>query len=843
MEEMRRRLMKDTSLYSDGVVSRESSPAISIGSSSSGSASVASVSSSAASIVSVPPPKKTASRRPIVISDDEDDDEEDQVEALVKPVLQPSNNMGHSHSQSKPGFSKADPTPIRMPVPEPYGHPKPAPFQWPGQQQQQARQQPPAPQAGISRDDGGDGEHIDIPNFAPDPYGADVLSSKDAEQALRDLMSSTYNADENTDYNPEDAIVPGFKDGIKLMAHQIQGREWMKEREDPAAKRHGGILADDMGLGKTIQTITRIVEGRPKKRDKEDGWDSPTLIVCPLALVSQWAEEIKKVVEANYNVIKHQGVGRTKSALALKRAHVVITTYDTVRSEHAAFAPTTKDDIKAKAKKAAAADASEEESAEESEVEHFGRKLASKSKPAAKKPAKPKACALFEVKWFRVVLDEAHNIKNRTTKNAIACCALESKFRWCLTGTPMQNSVDELFSLLKFLKIKPLNEWERFNEQIAKPVKNGRGASRAMKRLHVVLQKVMLRRTKTQQINGKALVELPPREIEVVSCKFDGHERAFYQALETKMEAVMESLIKQNGGSAYIGVLTLLLRLRQACNHPCLVSKDYKKDMDALDPQGAKTPSGTDAGAVDVDGDDLAAAFSSLNVVGRKCQICTIEITAKTAVPNEPFCLDCAPLAHQAKMADPDDDDGATSAKIRMVLKLLRQIDDKSDGEDKTIIFSQFTTMLDLLEPFLKQAGVRYVRYDGSMKPVDREASLEKIRKKASTKVILISFKAGSTGLNLTCCNNVILVDLWWNPALEDQAFDRSHRVGQTKPVQIYKLKIDDTVEDRILVLQEKKRMLAQAALSGDKMKNMKLGMDDLLALFRPGRDDDDDES
>ncbi|KAJ7074069.1 SNF2 family N-terminal domain-containing protein [Mycena amicta] len=805
MENLRRRLAEDPTLYRAGIVqSRDTSPPISILSSSSGSSSVASV-----------PLKKTT--RPIIISDS---DEEDELEdSPLKPVLKPS-NMGNAHSQQHKL------KPIKMPVPEPYIH-----------------QRPPQPQPKEEHGNDDGDEHIVVPEFAPDPYGADTLTSKDAEQALRDLMSGSYNNDDDAQIDPEDAIVPGFKDGITLMPHQVQSRAWMSDREDPSAKRHGGILADDMGLGKTIQTLTRVVEGRPRKRDREDGWDAPTLIVCPLALVGQWADEIKKVVEVTYKVVKHQGPNRTKVAANLKGAHVVITTYDTVRSEYASFNPSVKDDIKGKAKAAKSAKPASDSDDDDSEAEHFGRTLASKGKgkaAGAKKP-KPKVCALFEIRWFRIVLDEAHNIKNRLTKNAVACCALEGKFRWCLTGTPMQNSVDELFSLLKFLRIKPLNDWEQFNMHIAKPVKSGRGAGRAMKRLHVVLQKVMLRRIKTQLINGKPLVDLPPRTVEVVSCKFDRAEETFYKALETKMEVVMASLMSKSGGSAYIGVLLLLLRLRQACNHPCLVNKDYKTDIDALDPK-AKTPgTGTGEADVDVDGDDLAAAFGGLNV-GRKCQVCTQEITPQTNVPNAPYCIDCAPLAIQAQFAEEDHD--GSSAKIRMLLKLLETIAERGDGEEKTIVFSQFTSMLDLVEPFLRREGVRYVRYDGSMKPVDREAALAKIKNSASIKVILISFKAGSTGLNLTACNNVILVDLWWNPALEDQAFDRAHRVGQTKEVHIYKLKIDDTVEDRILMLQDKKRLLAQAALSGDKIKNMRLGMDELLALFRPGtgRDDDDDD-
>ncbi|KAJ7632980.1 SNF2 family N-terminal domain-containing protein [Roridomyces roridus] len=785
MENIRRRLAEDATLYAPGQIHATNSPPISIASSSSSTSSM--------------PVARGGYRRTIVISSDEEDE---LPKAPVKFVANGGGGMVHQPSFQRSAAQQG--VPIRMPVPEPYVH-KPPP----------------------QEEEDGDDENIAVPEFAPDPYGADTMSSAQAENALRDLMASDSNADETTEIDMERAIVEGFRDGIKLMPHQVLGREWMAEREDVTKKRAGGILADDMGLGKTIQTLTRIMDNRAKKSDKEAGWDAPTLIVCPLALVGQWASEIKKMTNIpESKVIQHQGPKRPKKASELRHAQVVITTYDTVRSEHASYAPTAKDDLKKAAGKAKAqAAAGSDSDSAESEAEHFGRTVAKKAGKAAAKP-KDKVCPLFEVKWFRIVLDEAHNIKNRKTKNAQACFDLQGKFRWCLTGTPMQNNVDELYSLFKFLRIKPLNDWERFNTQIAKPVKNGRGAGRAMKRLQVVLKQIMMRRTKTQTLNGKALVDLPPRLI-----------NAFYTALEEKMEGVIDMLMKQSsGGSAYIGVLLLLLRLRQACNHPCLVSKDIQADIDAVEPKAKKSSS--EAG--DVDGDDLAAAFGSLNVNTRKCQMCMLEITPGNMVEGQGYCIDCAPLAIQSK----EEGSGRTSsAKLRMILKLLRDIDERSEGEEKTIIFSQFTSMLDLIEPFLREKGIRFVRYDGSMKPVDREAALEKIRTSKTTKVILISFKAGSTGLNLTACNNVILVDLWWNPALEDQAFDRSHRVGQTRPVNIFKLKIDATVEDRILDLQEKKRELAKAALSGDKIKNMKLGMEDLLALFRPGaRDEDEDE-
>jgi len=173
------------------------------------------------------------------------------------------------------------------------------------------------------------------------------------------------------------------------------------------------------------------------------------------------------------------------------------------------------------------------------------------------------------------------------------------------------------------------------------------------------------------------------------------------------------------------------------------------------------------------------------------------------------------------------------SAKIRKILELLEDIKRHEGGVQKTIIFSQFVKMIDLVSPVLKEMGIGHVRYDGSMRPQDREKALQDIHKKSEIRVILISTKAGNSGLNLTCCNNVILVDPWWNPAVEEQAFDRAHRIGQTRDVNIYKLVVPDTVEDRILALQEKKRALAKAALEGGKLaKGSKLEMRELLALF-----------
>ncbi|KAJ7594372.1 SNF2 family DNA-dependent ATPase [Mycena floridula] len=806
MENIRKRLAADSQLYPNLQPATVRSPPPAI------------VTLSSSSESSQPPTRKPRpANKAIVISSDEDEPEVYELEdSPVKTIpfrpLVGKSNVGKSSipEGSKPKF----PTPKFTGPAVPIHVPTIRDFMKP-------QVQMPVPQHSIPDDDEG-GEVVQVPDFAND-YG--VMSTKEADDALRDLMEGAVNADEDIEIDMDDASVNGFKESVKLLPHQILGRSWMKERENSELKRTGGILADDMGLGKTIQTLTRIVEGRPKKKDKADGWDAPTLVVCPLALVKQWSDEIA-LMTTGLIVIQHHGASRTADPNKLRRAHVVVTTYDVVKSEYGAFNPAAKKG-KGKSKKNAAADDDDDDSSSDEVASKKGKKPA---RAAVKKDA------LFHLQWFRIVLDEAHTIKNRATIGAIACCELKGKYRWCLTGTPMQNDVTELYSLIKFLRIKPYCVWEKFKEQVAQPVKTGKGANRAMKRLQVVLKSIMLRRRKDQMLNGKVLIELPKRTVEVISCTFSPSEQAFYDSLELKMNEALAKIMKAadgNAGKAYISVLLLLLRLRQACNHPVLVSKDYKQDAEAVEPKSAKKDQ-----TGDIDADDLAAVMGQLSMAVRKCQVCTTDLPASDT--SGTHCTDCAPLALQSKRHLTDRPD---SAKIRMILQILNSVDARSEGEEKTIIFSQFTSMLDLIEPFLKNEGLRYVRYDGSMNSQEREKSLNSIKTNPNIRVILISFKAGSTGLNLTACNNVILVDLWWNPALEDQAFDRSHRYGQTRDVNIFKLKIDSTVEDRILELQERKRELARAALSGDKIKNQRLGMDDLLALFKGGgRDDDDDD-
>ncbi|KAJ7194709.1 SNF2 family N-terminal domain-containing protein, partial [Mycena pura] len=609
----------------------------------------------------------------------------------------------------------------------------------------------------------------------PDSTRGPSLTPKDAEAALKALFD-TDNFSASSD-DTSDASVPGLRKEVGLKLHQVEGRAWMRDREDSAKKSAGGLLADDMGVGKTLQMILQILDRPLSDKDAEDGWRNATLVVCPVGVIQHWEKQIKEYT-TGLTVVSYHGSSRNKIAFRLPDADVVLTSYGVVCSEHSTDDPGT---------------------------------------------------ALFTTNWLRVVLDEAHVIKNRKTQTAEGCFSLRAKFRWCLTATPMPNAVEDFYSLFKFLRIKPVNDWECFNTQIILPILKGTGAGLAMKRLQVVLKHVMLRRVKAQL----DCLKLPNRSVKLISCKFNASEKAFYTALQTCADSLIariQAKKSMTGGTKYISVLVLLLRLRQICDHPSLVLDGYEEAMkeDGISAQ--------DGDEFDLDNNGLHI-FPLANLGEHsdkaKCVICLVRLTQQDDVavnrwPNH--CAKCAALKVQAEnFRGPM----GSSAKIREIIPLLRRIDEVSDGQEKTVIFSQFTSMLDIIEPFLLAAGVGFVRYDGKMSPQARKAALIEIERDPCKTVLLASLKVGGVGLDLTVCNHIILVDMWWNPSVEDQAFDRTHRIGQTRDVHIYKLKIDNTVEDRMLELQEKKRELTKASLSGDQNKNMKLGMDELLNLFK----------
>ena len=313
-----------------------------------------------------------------------------------------------------------------------------------------------------------------------------------------------------------------------------------------------------------------------------------------------------------------------------------------------------------------------------------------------------------------VVLDEAQHIKNPESQNAKAAYAVKSRARFILTGTPLENSVRDMWSLLEFLLPGYLGTRSDFQDRYEKPILAGEGAA-AWPRLLRRVKPWMLRRTKSQ-----ILPELPAKIEQVVEVELTHDQKAAYTQLQIAARAQVDAL-RESGGAARMKVLAALLRLRQAS--------------------------------------------------------CDLRLLGK--------------------------DSPAPSGKLEALLELLREA---VDGGHRSLVFSQFTSMLDLIAPALDEAGISWCRLDGTTK--DRGAVVERFQNDPSVSVFLISLKAGGTGINITAADTVIHFDPWWNPAVEAQATDRAHRIGQQNVVTSIKLVARDTVEQRVLDMQEKKRAL-----------------------------------
>ena len=707
---------------------------------------------------------------------------------------------------------------------------------------------------------------------------ADELASQMQSMTIKPEVLEAQ--DEEAEEDEDKGNVEGLK--VDLLPHQVDGVKWMRDKETGTKKTRGvypkgGILADDMGLGKTIQSIALLLTNpRPlsdsaeaTKRKLAADVEKTTLVVAPLALIKQWEGEITDRVESSHKlkVLVHHGPQRSKSFKDLKKFDVVITTYQTLASEHASSEGTLK-------------------------------------------------VGCFGLHWYRVILDEAHSIKNRNAKATKAAYALSAEYRWCLTGTPMQNNLDELQSLIRFLQIKPYDDLNIWREQITKPMNNGRGGL-AIKRLQVYLKAFMKRRTKdvlkqqgalstgtgtkkgTESSNQFKIVQ---RVVEEVEAEFTPEEHAFYDRLESRTEKSLELMMAGNKMS-YASALVLLLRLRQACNHPDLIKGDLSKEKEAfLNSSGNQTPSRRKAVA-DTELDSIADMLGGLSVETKRCDVCQIELLAREASTGAIRCVDCeadlaaqaskeqkvkkerkeAKKAKQSRLADArrkqnrriiddsDDEEDEAEPAVNELLTENATSDDDAEDEDsslytssdeessatttpvpstkirqllsllttdssthKYIVFSFFTSMLDLIEPFLHQSRIRFVRYDGQMRNDAREASLTALRTDDRVRVMLCSLRAGSLGLNLTAASRVVILEPFWNPFVEEQAIDRVHRLNQTQDVKVYKLTVRNTVEERIVALQERKRDLADKALeSGGAKGGVKLTLQDMLRLFR----------
>lgn len=727
---------------------------------------------------------------------------------------------------------------------------------------------------------------------------------------------------------------------VTLMKHQKVGLAWLKAKEESHQK--GGILADDMGLGKTIQTIALMVARPPTDPDRH-----PCLIVAPKALMDQWRLEIGRHVKKDHfklNVLIFHGTTNKMGWNEISKYDVVITTFGTLTANY---------------KITLQAD----------EFEKQGRDASIVRATRAK-------ATLYTPKslWHRVIVDEAQNIKNPSAKSNKACCALNATYRWCLTGTPMMNRLEDFQALLSFLRIRPYNNKDKFKrvcnidlsspfkqtsnmflQTFTRPIKAGVGEESVMAQLRVLVKSVCLRRTKKTKIDGQPILQLPPKVIEKIHVVFNEEEKQLYEELNSSTQRQVTRLLNSGTfGRNYSHVLVLLLRLRQACDHPHLITggnvEQTVPGVEGVDlvanakllaapvverlknifkvPESEREEDGACPVCFDVVENSVvyipcghtvcSECFAKITDPAQlaresdselaKCQNCRGPVDPKKITDANSFKKvyeldstdeadgkedtessgsDPKPESESAPETAASTDSGSetasdeydsetdtessdsskkrkpkkkslaqlraaaqknkgekkkylrrlektwvSSAKIDKTIEILQANETRGQGE-KTIIFSQFTSLLDLLEVPIMRRGWGYMRFDGSMNINERNASVACFTDNPDCRIMLVSLKAGNAGLNLVAASHVVIFDPFWNPYVEDQAIDRAHRIGQTRDVFVHRLLIENTVEDRIIELQEKKRDLISGALDeGGSMNVSRLDARELAYLF-----------
>jgi len=445
----------------------------------------------------------------------------------------------------------------------------------------------------------------------------------------------------------------------------------------------GGILADEMGLGKTLQTLTWL----QLPRVMEEAQGKPSLIVCPTSLVGNWAEEARKFVP-DLTLMEVSGASRHERWEEIENVDLVITSYALLRRD----------------------------------VDKY-----------------------LDHEFAAVILDEAQHIKNRATQNAVAAKKLRAHHRLVLTGTPVENSVMDLWSIMDFLMPRYLGMHDTFRKQYEIPIGQGGAYGEvAQKKLRRKLNPFMLRRLKRDVAK-----DLPPRIDRVAHCTLSPDQQMVYKEMLNHSRRKIADMVQAQGfNRSRMEILKTLMRLRQICCH-----------LDLIKLQGLESQQ-----------------------------------------PSE---------------------------KLNLFFELL---DEALDAGHRVLVFSQFTSMLSILSREMNERDLRFCYLDGSTK--NRMEVVHTFNTERAIPVFLISLKAGGTGLNLTGADMVIHYDPWWNPAVEDQATDRAHRIGQKRTVYNVKLITKGTVEEKVLAMQQKKQGVINATLASDDQVIEKLNWDDIRELL-----------
>ena len=655
--------------------------------------------------------------------------------------------------------------------------------------------------------------------------------------------------------------------GRKVYVNIITGHE---EREEPPPVL-GGILADMMGLGKTLSILSLVVGSlnesksfakhaplelslNGKHQDLKN--TKTTLLVAPLSTIANWEEQIlAHIKDGTLSVYVYHGNNRIQDVNVLATYDLVITTYAVVSSDFA------------------------------------GRKKSTN-----------KESPLMLTKFFRIVLDEGHAIREQSTRQSQAIRALAANRRWAVTGTPVQNRLDDLGALIKFLRIKPFHEDASFTQFVLKPFKDA--DPEIIPKLRILVDTITLRRLKDR-------IDLPARQDQVVRLNFSEEEQQLYSWFKHQADAKMGLIAKEGsknlGGRGYVHVLQAILRLRLICAHGKeLLGEDDLKltegmtsansidlDDENSQDQGAN-PALTNRQAYDMlmlnretNSDTCASCLKRVEPKDRDdevegdetigymlpcfqmmCESCSkgVESTIESSLlPNGtylcPFCTapnrnNMVPLTQQGienaeeqkalakenpKQAKIMGRYGGPHTKTQALLidlnnSLIESAAHPEEPPIKSVVFSGWTSHLDLIQIALEDAGMKYVRLDGKMSRKNRNASLDAFRENPSVRVIIVSIQAGGLGLNLTTGSKVYIMEPLFNPAAEAQAIDRVHRLGQKRPVVATRFIMADSFEEKMLALQKKKKDLADISMAKgklDKTEAMKAKLEELRGLFK----------
>ncbi|EME43483.1 hypothetical protein DOTSEDRAFT_89325 [Dothistroma septosporum NZE10] len=607
----------------------------------------------------------------------------------------------------------------------------------------------------------------------------------------------------------------------KLKPFQLEGLNWMIRQEKSSYE--GGLLGDEMGMGKTIQAVSLIMSDHPQK--------DPTLVVVPPVALMQWSSEITDYTDGKLKVLVYHGQNtkiKKMSVRELKKYDVIMISYNSLESLYR----------------------------KETKGWSRGEDIIKEDSP------------IHAIHFHRLILDEAHSIKTRTTGVAKACFALTGTYKWCLSGTPVQNRIGEFFSLLRFLEVRPFADyfckrcpcsmlhWELdddhtcksckhtgmehvsvFNQELLNPLTQSEepgDRTKAMDKLHMITARIMLRRVKRDYVSS---MELPPKEVILHQEFFGDVERDFSQSVMSDTTRKFDTYVARGVMlNNYANIFGLIMQMRQVANHPDLLLKRTAEE-------------GQNVLVCNIC-DEVAEEAIRSQCKHDFCRQCVKSYVQ--SVEDEGGEADCPrchiPLAidfDQAEIEQDEDNvkkssiinrinmkDWTSSSKIEMLVYDLYKLRSKKQTL-KSIVFSQFTSMLQLIEWRLRRAGFNTVMLDGSMTPIQRQRSIEHFMTNPDCEVFLVSLKAGGVALNLTEASRVYIVDPWWNPAAEWQSADRCHRIGQKRPCVITRLCIEDSVESRMVMLQEKKANMINGTINNDKTSMEKLTPEDMQFLFR----------